>query len=39
VHISAMERAGLKSLNDGQKIAYEVVESRGKASAEDLRVL
>jgi len=39
VHISAVERAGLKSLNDGQKVAYEVVENRGKASAEDLRVL
>jgi len=39
VHISAVERAGLRSLNDGQKVSYEVVHSKGKSSAEDLRVL
>jgi len=39
VHISAVERAGLKSLSDGQKVAYEVVQNRGKSSAEDVRVL
>jgi CspA family cold shock protein len=33
VHISAIERAGLSSLNDGQAIEYEVVENRGKSSA------
>lgn len=38
VHISAVERAGLQSLNEGQSIAYEVVENRGKTSAENLKV-
>ena len=39
VHISAVERAGLRSLNDGQKVSYEVVQSKGKCSAEELQVL
>ena len=38
VHISPVERAGLSSLNEGQAIEYEVVENRGKSSAENLRV-
>ena len=38
VHISAVERAGLSSLNDGQAIEYEVVENRGKSSAENLKI-
>ncbi|EAQ35568.1 cold shock protein [Nitrobacter sp. Nb-311A] len=38
VHISAVERAGLNSLNEGDKISYEVVANRGKESAENLRV-
>jgi CspA family cold shock protein len=38
VHISAVERAGLSSLNEGQAVEYEVVENRGKSSAENLRV-
>jgi CspA family cold shock protein len=38
VHISAVERAGLSSLNEGQAIEHEVVENRGKSSAENLRV-
>ena len=35
VHISAVERAGMHSLNDGQKISYEVEQDRrsGKSSA------
>jgi CspA family cold shock protein len=41
VHISAVERAGLGSLNEGQKISYEakVDSMRGKTSAEDLRAV
>jgi CspA family cold shock protein len=31
VHISAVERAGLSSLNEGQTVEYEVVSARGKA--------
>ena len=38
VHISAVERAGLSSLNEGQSVEYEVVENRGKSSAENLKV-
>jgi CspA family cold shock protein len=37
VHISAVERAGLGSLNEGQVIEYELVTNRGKTSAENLR--
>jgi CspA family cold shock protein len=40
VHISAVERAGLKGLNDNQKIGYELQSGRdGKQSAGDLRLL
>jgi len=38
VHISAVERAGLNSLNDGQTVEYEIVSNRGKESAENLKV-
>ena len=39
VHISAVERAGLPGLTEGQKINYEVVPGRdGKSSAENLSV-
>ncbi|HEX3503128.1 MAG TPA: cold-shock protein [Xanthobacteraceae bacterium] len=37
VHISAVEKAGLRSLNDGQSIEYEIENSRGKESAVNLR--
>ncbi len=37
VHISAVERAGLQSLREGQKVTYELVPGQnGKASAENL---
>ena len=40
VHISAVERAGLDGLREGQKVEYELVTGRnGKAAAENLRVL
>ena len=38
VHISAVEKAGLSSLNEGEKVSYEIVANRGKESAENLRV-
>ena len=38
VHISAVERAGLTTLNDGQQIEYEIEENRGKSSAVNLKV-
>ena len=41
VHISAVERAGLGTLNAGQKVEFELVEDRrsGKQSADNLRSL
>jgi CspA family cold shock protein len=38
VHISAVERAGIGSLNEGQKISYEIQQERGKASAANLKL-
>ena len=38
VHISALERAGLNTLNEGQVIEYEEVASKGKTSAENLKL-
>jgi CspA family cold shock protein len=39
VHISAVERAGLGSLHEGQKLSYEIVADRrsGKSAADNLR--
>ncbi|MDH3476180.1 MAG: cold-shock protein [Rhodospirillales bacterium] len=40
VHISAVERAGLSNLREGQKVEYELVPGeRGRSSAENLKVL
>jgi cold shock protein len=36
VHISAVERAGLSSLNEGDKVSFEVVSERGKLAASNL---
>ena len=38
VHISAVEKAGLSGLNEGQIVEYDEVPSRGKTSAENLKV-
>jgi CspA family cold shock protein len=37
VHISAVERAGLPGLSEGQTVEYEEVSNRGKTSAENLK--
>ena len=39
VHISAVERAGMYNLNEGQKVSYEIVQNSktGKSSAENLQ--
>ena len=37
VHISAVERAGLNGLNEGQNITYEVQQDRGKDAAVNLK--
>lgn len=41
VHISAVERAGMSTLNEGQKVSFDVVADRrtGKSAAENLRAL
>jgi len=38
VHISAVERAGMSSLNDGQRVSYDVVSERGKQAAGNLQL-
>ena len=37
-HISAVERAGLSTLNENQVVEHDLVENRGKTSAENLKV-
>ena len=39
VHISALERAGLSMLNEGQKVSFDVVEERGKQAASNLQTV
>ena len=41
VHVSAIERAGMHGLNEGQKVSFDVVSDRrtGKSSAENLRAI
>lgn len=39
VHISAVEKAGLRGLNDGQRVSFEMKEERGKTAAVDLKTL
>jgi cold shock CspA family protein len=39
VNISAVERAGLGSLNEGQKVKYEVLADRGKEAAGNLQLV
>ena len=41
VHVSAVERAGIRELREGQKVSYELVQDRrsGKMSADQLQVL
>src|ERR1700687_4363997 len=38
VHISAVEKAGLSTLNEGQSVEYDEVPNKGKTSAENLKV-
>ncbi len=39
VHISAVQRAGLQGLQDGQKVEYEIATERGREAAGDLKAL
>ena len=39
VHISAVERAGLSGLNDGQKVEFQIAKERGREAAADLKAI
>jgi CspA family cold shock protein len=39
VHISAVERAGLSTLNEGARVSYELTTEKGKTSAINLKLL
>ncbi len=39
VHVSAVERAGLRGLNEGQKIEFELQDERGRTAAVNLKPL
>jgi len=39
VHISAVEKAGLKSLNEGQKVSYELASQKGKTAAVNIQII
>jgi len=39
VHVSAVERAGIRSLNEGQKVSFELQSDRGKTSAVNLELV
>lgn len=39
VHISAVERAGLRTLVEGQKVSYDLVTERGKQAASNLQAM
>lgn len=38
VHITALEAAGLRSLNEGQRVSYELATQRGKTSAANIQL-
>lgn len=37
VHISAVQAAGMQTLNEGQKVSFDIVQERGKAAAGNLK--
>ncbi|MDD5586598.1 MAG: cold-shock protein [Alphaproteobacteria bacterium] len=39
VHISAVEKAGLRGLNEGQKVSYDVTQEKGKNAATNLKAV
>lgn len=38
IHITALEKAGIHQLNDGQKVSYEIEENKGKTSAVNIQL-
>ena len=39
IHITALERAGLNTLNEGQRISYELETNKGKTSAVNIKLV
>lgn len=39
VHVSALERAGLNSLQEGQKVSYEIATQKGKQAAANIKLI
>lgn len=39
VHVSAVEKAGLGALEEGQRVSYEVIDERGKKAASNLQAV
>ncbi len=39
VHITALQRAGITALDEGQRVSYELTTNKGKTSADDLKLL
>ena len=38
VHITALEKAGLKTLNEGQRVSYDLTTSKGRTSADQIKL-
>lgn len=39
VHVSAVEKAGLKVLNEGQKVSFDITQNRGKDAADNIEII
>ena len=39
IHISAVQKAGLQGLNEGQKLSYELASQKGKTSAANIKII
>lgn len=39
IHISAVEKAGLRTLNEGDRIEYDLIDNKGRSAAGDIRLL
>ena len=39
IHISSLEKSGLKALNEGQSVSYDVATDKGKVSAVNIKIL
>ena len=39
VHITALEKSGIRNISDGQKVSFEIISDRGKQSASNIQLL